>query len=358
MNSKAVSLDEFIAEYRFWGDWEVFYTDQTHLPKSEYVKLGDIAIGYDQLTAQQYPVLPFTFRPVTTEQISSRFSDLKWDEKQVDCVQRIIKDQLADSLVRTGILRPVLRLMQDHTIQIDFREVLSELSKDRYLILVVDTGALRRGTVSFLHKTLPEVSIWTVVPVFVMTEVQLQVAELNKIWESAGRGKNYHPGKCGVLEKRPQVACISRELNYIRRWRPVEMLTTFPELLGQSNGKSTIDRLIIESVKNLKRERGLHQGVYLLTADKDMASLAVLENVNSLHTDVPPLPAQVSSVRYDSHNRTFVLSPMHYLLWDLTQVFSTIQVRSQTLDRQYKLVYYSTTRGGFFAHDVMEIQER
>jgi len=359
MNSRPVSLDEFIAEYRFWGDWEVSYTDKTHLPQDVYVKLGDIAIDYDEPTTQDYPVLPFTFQPVTSEQIRSRFSELEDGQQQADRAKKIIRDQLAESVMRTGLLRPVLRLMQNHTIQTDFREVLNELSKHRYLILVVDTGAMRRGAVSFLHKTLPEVLIWTVVPVFVMTEVQRQVAELNdirrKIAEKQGKP---HPGKCGVLKKRPQVSCISRELNYIRRWRPVELLTAFPELLGQSNGQSKIDRLIIESVKNLKRERGLHQGVYLLTADKDMASLAALENLNSLHIGVPPLPDKVSSVRYDSQNQTLVLSPVHYLLWDLTQVFSTIQVGSSVLDRQYELVYYSKARDGFFAHDVMEIQER
>lgn len=359
MSSRPVSLDEFIAEYQLWGNWEVSYTDQTHLPRDEYVKLGDIAIDHDEQTAQDYPVLPFTFRPVTDEQIKSCFSELPEGKQVADRAEKIIRDQIAESLIRVGLLRPVLRLMQDYAILTDFQEVLNELSKHRYLILVVDTGALQRGAVSFLHKTLPGLSIWTVVPVFVMTEVQRQVADLNEIWRKIReQKKRSHPGKCDILEKRPQVSCISRELNYIRRWRPVEMLTTLPELLGQSNEQSRVDRLIIESVKNLKRERGLHKGVYLFTADKDMTSLAVLENVNTLHVDVPSLPYQVTSVRYDSQNSAFLLSPVHYLLWDLAQVFSTIRVGSSVLDRQYELIYYSEARGGFFAHDVMEIQER
>ena len=141
---------------------------------------------------------------------------------------------------------------------------MKSLSEHSYLILVVDTSALRRAATSFLHKTLSNVLIWTVVPVFVMTEVQQQVSELNNIWRKITEGTQPHPGKCDVLRRRPQVSCISRELNHIRQWRPVEMLTTLPEHLGQSNGQSKIDRLIIESVKNLKRDRGFHQGVYLL----------------------------------------------------------------------------------------------
>jgi len=233
--------------------------------------------------------------------------------------------------------------------------VMSGLSKHGYLILVVDTSALRRGAISFLHKILSDVLIWTVVPVFVMTEVQHQVKELNDIWRK-DEGAQPHPGKCDVLEKRPQVSCLSRELTYIHQWRPVEMLTTLSEHLGQLDDRSRVDRLIIESVKNLKRDRGIHQGVYLLTGDKDMASLANLENVNSLHIGVPPLPDEISSVRYDSHNGRILLSPVHYLLWDLAQVFSTVQICSQEQGRKYELVYYSEARSGFFAHDVMELR--
>ena len=133
------------------------------------------------------------------------------------------------------------------------------------------------------------------------------------------------------------------------------MLTALSEHLGQSNGNSNIDRLIIESVKNLKRERGLHQGVYLITGDKDMVSLATLENQGSLYFGVPPVPSEISSVRYDSYNSKLILTPIHYLLWDLTQVFSTIRIENG--ERKYELAYYSQDRGGFFAHDVMEIRE-
>ena len=357
MDSRSLELSEFVAEYRFWGEWEVSYTDGTHLEKSEYVKLGDITIDVSEGIAQDYPILPFTFRPVTGQQIKCRFSELPQGDKQAIRAKKLIRDQLADSMVRTGLLRPKFCLIEEQTIETGFREVMTKLSEHGYLILVADTGALRRGAISFLHKTLPDVLIWTVVPVFVMTEVQRQVYELNKIWQKIDEGGQPHPGKCDVLRMRPQVSTISRELSHIRQWRPVEMLTALPEQLGQSNGPSKIDRLIIESVKNLKRDRGLHQGVYLITGDKDMASLATLENQGSLYIDVPPLPSEISSVRYDSHNSKLVLTPIHYLLWDLAQVFSTIRIENKKRSLRYELAYYSQARGGFFAYDVMEIRE-
>ena len=79
MDSHSLELDKFIAEYQFWGEWEVSYTDGTHLKKDEYVKLGDITIDASEEIAQVYPILPFTFRPVTEEQIKCRFSKLSKD---------------------------------------------------------------------------------------------------------------------------------------------------------------------------------------------------------------------------------------------------------------------------------------
>ena len=357
MSCQSLKLDEFIAGYPFWGEWEVSYTDGTHLKENDYVKLGDITIDASEQTAQEHPILPFTFQPVTDKQIECRFSELPQGEKQAGRARTFIRDQLADSLVRTGLLRPEFCLMEEQKIEMAFQDVMARLSDHGYLILVVDTSALRRAVTSFLHKTLANVLIWTVVPVFVMTEVQRQAHELKNIWRKIAEGAEPHLGKCDVIEKRPQVSTISRELNHIRQWRPVEVLTTLPEHLGQSNGESRIDRLIIESVKNLKRDRGLHQGVYLLTGDKDMASLATLENQASLYTGVPPLPSEISSVRYDSHNDRLVLTPIHYLLWDLTQVFSTIRLANKECSRTCELVYYSQASRGFFAHDVLEIRE-
>ena len=373
MARRSLKLDEFIADYPLWGEWEVSYTDGTHLAKNEYVKLGDITIDVSEQTARSYPILPFDFYPVTDKQIECDFSTIvkhnlskvsnkEEKEKQANTIKaqtnqakKTIRDQLADSIVRTGLSRPELCLMGEQTVEMRFLEVIRKVSKFGYLTLVVDTSALRRAAISFLYRTLAKVQIWTIIPVFVMTEVQRQINDLNTTWINSKNNPKYKNYK--VLGQRPQVSTISRELNHIRHQRPVEILTTLPEHLGQSNGTSKIDRLIIESMKNIKRDRGLHQGVYLLTGDKDMASLASLENQSSLHIGVPPLLSEISSVRYDSYNGRLILTPIHYLLWDLAQVFSTIRFESNKLSKKYELVYYSQARGGFFAHDVMEIKE-
>ena len=359
MDDRAIRIHEFIAEYPFSGNWEICYTDGTHLKNGEYIKLGDIVVGASEENAKNYPILPFEFRPATVDQFKCSFSKFSEEKRQINSAIELILDQLSQSMVRTGLLRPNFCLMEGQTHEKNFSEVMKFLSACNYLIIVTDTSALLRAALSFLHKTLPEVLIWTVVPVFVMNEVQRNVKELNKIWKTSGRGTNPHLGKHKVLGTRPLVSCISQELNYIRQWRPLEMLTTLPEHLHQSNGDSRVDRLIIESVKNLKRDRGVHQGVFLLTGDKDMASLATLENQGSLCIEVPPLPTEtdISSVRYDSHNGRLVLTPVHSFLWDLALVFGKICFTNRKSSRTYELDYYSPARGGFLSQDVMGIRE-
>ena len=382
MDNRILRLDEFIAEHQFWGEWEISYTDGTHLPKHEYVKLGDCKISTSKDFGHEYPVLPFEFRPVTDDELRSKFTEIiecrfskvlqkevsKDDSNKkekattkksktneyVNSARKNIREQLAESLVRTGLLRSKFCLLDGQVIETNHHRVMRTLSDHINLLIVTDTGALRRAAISFLHKTLPEVLIWTVVPVFVMNEVQRQMLDLDKIWRESGRGTQPHPGKCNVLRKRPQVSCISQELDHIRQWRPVEMLTTLHEHLGQSSGQSIIDRLIIESMKNLKRDRGIHQGVYLLTGDKDMASLATLENQGCLLVEVPLLPSTINSVRYNPYKSQLVLTPIHSLLWDLALVFGNIRVESKELSLRYELDFYSRE---FLAHNVMGIKK-
>ena len=123
MDSRSLKLDEFIAEYRFWGEWEVSYTDGTHLPKDEYVKLGDITVDADEEIARCYPILPFTFSPVPDKKIKCRFSELSKDKKEegANSAKKIIRDQLADSMVRTGLLRPNFCLMEEQIVEMRFR---------------------------------------------------------------------------------------------------------------------------------------------------------------------------------------------------------------------------------------------
>ena len=112
MGDRAIRLHEFIAEFKLWGDWEICYTDGTHLQKREYVKLGDIIIDGSEESAKRYPSLPFEFRPATGEQLKSCFKGFSNDETQINRAIEFIQDQLPECLVRVGLLRPDFSLME------------------------------------------------------------------------------------------------------------------------------------------------------------------------------------------------------------------------------------------------------
>lgn len=359
MSGTPSTLPEFIATHRFADKWAVDYTDPTHLPGDKYVTLGQVSFDSAVPDSEaDYPILPYTFEPATAADLEISLKPIadgaKDGAKHAGRAIKIIRDEMTESLVRVGMLRPIVRLLMDHEIIAGFPDILSRLSKHHYVIAVVDTSAVRSGAISYLHHVLNGVVIWTVVPVFLMTEVQNKVKNMTEKWRKADDDGN--TGKlqqCEMLRHRPSVSCIAAELRQLHAWHPVELLTTPPELLAQSN----VDRLIIESVKHLKRERGLHHGVYLVTGDKDMASVASLENVNTLFVGDPSLPDKISSVRYDSTTEAVWMSPIHAFLWDLTQVFSTIRFRclKDGHHREVELRYYCDSRDGFIASDVMEV---
>jgi hypothetical protein len=364
MNEKPITLTDFIARYPLWGKWQVSYTNRTHLEPDQWIDLGQIDISYGEEEAQAFPVLPFTFEPATESQLVEAFAKVSNELDGKDAAG-IVRDQLAEGALRCGLISPDLELIGHEHIT----GAWGELCNCRYLILVTDTSALRCGIISLLTATLLETVIWTIVPVFVLIEVQGRADSITAIDRDERSPKFYR-----ILRQQPQVASVIREINNIKAHRPIEFLEAPPELIGRvqgfapgqlRKGKDTLresinDRLIIESVKGLKRERGIQQGVYLITGDKNMASLAQVENVDSICVESPKLPASLNSLRYSpfnpDQNRRFVVCPFHHFLWDLTQVFSVIRVRNNQSGRCYELKYYSKYRRDWL-HDVLGIRE-
>ncbi len=275
MTSRPISLDEFIKDWRFWGDWQLSYYDRTHLEKDTFIEIGQISIPYTSDDANSYFFLPFIFRPIKENPLAETLKDRARINEKEEAARMIIR-LLKESVVRCGLVRPRLQLIRSETdTSGDALTYLSDTSE--YLILVTDTSALRNGVVSFLSATFPARTIWTIIPVFVMMEVQMRAEELKKISYKT-QATNYK-----FLKSRPQVSCVAREIHNIKSTRPVEFLQSPPEFLTRLKefGKDSLrdslnDRLIIETTKNLRRERGLGKGLFLVTSDKTMSSLASL----------------------------------------------------------------------------------
>ena len=111
------------------------------------------------------------------------------------------------------------------------------------------------------------------------------------------------------------------------------------------------DRLILEGIKDLRRQRNLSEGVYLMSGDKDMSRLARLEGIQTIYPDIPDIQSVsdgIYSIRYSLESQAYMSCSIYRFLWDLTHVFSKIRVRKCTEDPQksetLELFYYYPTK--------------
>ena len=156
-----------------------------------------------------------------------------------------------------------------------------------------------------------------------------------------------------------------QEIKWIKERFPTETLELAPELLRTFRGYETgndpykepdrisiNDRLILEGIKDLRRQRNLLEGVYLMSGDKDMSWLARLEGIQTIYPEIPDIqeiPDDIYSIRYSLESQTYAVCSIHRFLWDLTHVFSKIRVRkvyrrdTQT-STELELAYYYPTK--------------
>ena len=156
-----------------------------------------------------------------------------------------------------------------------------------------------------------------------------------------------------------------RAVKWIREHFPTETLELAPELLRAFRGYETKkndpytepdrisinDRLILEGIKDLRRQRNLSEGVYLMSGDKSMSRLARLEGIQTIYPEIPAIQGirdGISSIRYSFEYKAHVVCSIHRFLWDLTHVFSKIRVRKcaerTQKSRQLELFYYYPTK--------------
>lgn len=347
------------------GTWVVEYHDRTHLPKDIYVSLGKLEIEECTQRGDSF----FWFRPrsrgsleggQTPKQDPETNQDLglsicgAWekgaevkDKKAPEKAANVVLDQLSESTVRLGLVQPVF--------DIDDPEF---ITKHGFAIVVLDANALRDGAIRHLKEQFRNIQLWTIIPLVSLMEIGERVANITSITSKVMRGdysfKNYT-----LIRLRPQVTIAPQEVKWIKENFPTETLELTPELLRTFRGYerdkqpdrvSINDRLILEGIKDLRRQRGLPEGVYLMSGDKDMSRLAQLEGI---HTIYPARPAiqklldGIYSVRYSLEARTYIFCSIHRFLWDLTHVFSKIRARCLSgpqAGQALELFYYFPTK--------------
>ena len=349
------SLDEFKSspDVRFSkGTWIVEYHDETHLCKDTYIRLGKVEI--EECTPDNNCF--FSFHPCSSTQLETYLNNAwrqKFENQQVDGqaerAAKTILDQLRESIVRLGLL------------QLHFEiENCKCITNRKFAIVVLDTNALRNDAVNHLREQFPSTQIWIIIPAVTLMEIGEKTATI----KSRVRDKP-KPNNSALIRSRPQVTIAPQVINGIRERFPTETLELAPELLRAFRGYETRrddpytepdrlsinDRLILEGIKDLQRQRNLSEDVYLMSGDKDMSRLARLEGIQTIYPEIPDIQEVsrgIYSIRYSIESRTHVVCSIHRFLWDLTHIFSKIRVRKCTestqKSEQLELFYYYPTK--------------
>ena len=329
------------------GTWVVEYHDKTHLCDGVYVCLGKFEIT--ECTPDGNCL--FRFRPQPSEQLEECFNNAWQCEGNKNTQDRrkkatkIILDQLGESMVRLGMLQP------------DFEIENSEFITERkFAIVVLDTNALRNGAVLHLQEQFPTTKLWIVIPTIILMEIGEKAANIK-----SRVNDNPRPSNSALIRNRPQVTIAPQAVEWIKHTFPTEILELAPEFLRTFRGYGTSkddpykepdrisinDRLILEGIKDLRRQRNLSESVYLMSGDKDMSWLARLEEIQTIYPampDIQDVSNGIYSIRYSLEAERYVVCSIHRFLWDLTHIFSKIRVRKCTEDPQkseeLELSYY------------------
>jgi hypothetical protein len=371
--SAILSLDDFKASTlgRFApGTWVVEYHDRTHLPGDTFISLGKVEIEECTRSGDAF----FWFQPRSRESLEGRQipeqhpgtnqepevsirkawekDDVKGnkDDKKRKTLgaAKIILDQLSESMARLGLVRPVFEL--------DYPEF---ITGHGFAVVVLDTNALRDGSIRHLREQFHNVQLRAIIPIVSLMEIGERIAYMSRKDKEGCSIQN-----SALIRIRPQVTIAPQEVKWIKENLPTETLELAPELLRAFRGYATRrddpyrepdrisinDRLILEGIKDLRRQRGLSEGVYLMSGDKDMSRLARLEGVHTIYSARPAIQEfsdRIYSMRYSLEARTYIFCSIHRFLWDLTHVFSRIRARCLSgpqVERALELFYYYPTK--------------
>jgi hypothetical protein len=341
------------------GTWVVEYFDRTHLRTGNYLSLGKIDIEERTPNGQHL----FRFYPRCIKKLKKCICNAwkngtgKGDPKKA---AEIILDQLSESMVRLGLLQPNFEISDCKSI-----------NERNFAVVVLDTNALRDSAVRHLKEQFPNTQMWIIIPTVTLMEIGEKVANLSSR-DREGFKKNNN-----IIRGRPQVTIAPQELKCIRQYFPTETLELAPELLRTFRGyepkntstdkepdRSSInDRLILEGIKDLRRQRNLSEGVYLMSGDKDMSRLARLEGIQTIYPNMPNIQEYskgLYSIRYSLESRRYIVCSIHRFLWDLTHVFSKIRVRkctdkSEEFEKLELFYYYPTKLVNDWVEDKLEV---
>lgn len=319
------------------GQYNLEYHDSTHLKSDEWLRIGKIDVPNSLASLKSLEEAEWSWN---LNQISSSFTfktDL--DAKLVNEVSaRIVLDQVAQCLIRAGLLSPVI---SDEVV----RQV-TELQNQSSVIIIPDTNALSNGTVQWLLSSLRSVNCQLVPITISMHQIQefdrrLKALTHKEKFENLGRAlrlrssSNNSLSMLDICAKNYQVLEVPPEL--LRYVRPSSGKT------GEQDETDVLeDRLLIEAVHKILRSTRSRSEKVVVTADVMLSRILYSEAIPFLSALVPTIQnyQTFSSVRFDPLSKCFKGSPLARFLWIFLQTFSEVRLTSENGEDRIRLNLY------------------
>lgn len=375
---KIISLESFIKDYRLAGDWKLSYTDSTHLKNDVFLDLGTLEIEGSVEDAAQYLFLPFIFTPKNKNDLADQIENLnllqkpKDDDKKaiadeakkaiadqarkaiVDAATKPIIEALEESICRAGLDRLQINLKRANSNDKyeTLRSVAEELNNNPFVVLVTDTGAIKRGIISLFLSILKNTTLLVILPMQVIYEIQNNAEDLKKAYNK----RTFHTNNI-LVNKRPIETFISREIERTKELCPIEFLHSSYALWDKAKDLSG-DRVIVETAKSVRQDRNLLKEVFLATGDKTVFSLSHLQGINSIYVRQFPLRERYWSAKLNIFGKPLKTSwsvcSVHNFIWDLVHSFSVINLENDSI--KYQISYYYEDRLGW-TDNLLKIEE-
>jgi hypothetical protein len=336
---------------RTLGPGPVFaeYTDDTHLPRDQWVRLARIQLYRRSLPgAGGFPRADTSPLFTVCSALSpTRFTKADKGEKgdpQRLREEEVLTDQLAQSLLRCGAVRPRLD-------PIDFQKV-ALLAQRKSAIIVPDTNALYNGSIHWLLRSLVKTHVWLLPVVVSLTQVQQRDTKLKELHHKQDKTGN---PRQSVRSR----ALIDHSLSLLEKYRHhYQVLEVDPQLLryvrpagggtaDSDSGDVLEDRLLVEAIHAVFQSTRSAVDRVVVTADVMLARILNAEAINFLLLQPPILKpgVPVPSVRYEPIAGEFQGATLPGLLWDLAHSFGTIRLTDENGRELVRLEAYWARKG-------------
>lgn len=343
MIPRVMSLNEF-QTFELSGSWDTCYFDRIHTHPNHPIRIGEARVHKGAIPVDiEGPIVPaFEFRLLDEPGLCNSIFQAWKQGAEED--PEIVEKQRNEAVLRSlagqaarGVIEQVtdscLRIaMLTHKFEPSAIAAITS-SQTKYIVMVPDTGALRRKTVSYIAEMFPNLHIWVVIPVVCLVEIQ----EKGQILADESTQGKWRPGQWDSFMRRPTETIAAFEIESLRDHIMVEFPEVPPEFMemcfgekGRKKSRTQTDRLIIESAKSVARRRGLDKSIYIVTHDKMMGRFARIEGFNTIYADRPEFPTSgVISFSFDVDFKSIRACSLQMFLWDLASVFSTVILKNR-----------------------------